>query len=103
MLPPCGTGIAAAALRRAGVRIPPEMLQQLRYGRALDNRRLKAAGAPLRHTTRETVQAFAEHLRIAAIRGGEAEPYRYEREVEQFLRYSPSVRRGVEQAAESRR
>ena len=40
------------------------------------------------------MQAFAEHLRIAAIKSGEAEPYRYEREVEEFLRYSPSVRRG---------
>jgi UDP-glucose 4-epimerase len=79
------------------------MLRQLRFGRGLDNRKLKAAGVPLRHTTRETVQAFAEHLRVAAIRQNEGEPYRYEREVEEFLRYSPSVRRGVEQTAESSR
>ena len=43
------------------------MLSQPRFGRGLDNRKLKAAGVPLRHTTRETVQALAEHLRIAAI------------------------------------
>jgi UDP-glucose 4-epimerase len=101
LLPPWGTGLAAGALRRLGFKLPPEMLNQLRFGRGVDNRKLKAAGVPLRHTTRETVQAFAEHLRIAAIRSGEAEPYRYEREVEEFLRYSPSVRRGVEQTPES--
>jgi UDP-glucose 4-epimerase len=103
LLPPWGTGLAAVPLKRLGLNLSPEMLRQLRFGRAVDNRKLKAAGAPLRHTTRETVQVFAEHLRVAAIKRGEAEPYRYEREVEEFLRYSPSVRRGVEQAAESAR
>jgi UDP-glucose 4-epimerase len=96
LLPPWGTSLAAAPLRRLGLGLSPEMLAQLRFGRGVDNRKLKAAGVPLRHTTRETVQAFAEHLRIAALRSGEAEPYRYEREVEEFLRYSPSVRRGAE-------
>ena len=52
------------------LRIPPEMLQQLRYGRALDNRRLKAAGYAFRATSRETVQAFAEHLRVRGLRAG---------------------------------
>jgi UDP-glucose 4-epimerase len=103
LLPPWGTGLAAAPLKALGLNLSPEMLRQLRFGRAVDNRKLKAAGAPLRHTTRETVQAFAEHLRVAGIKRGEGEPYRYEREVEEFLRYSPSVRRGVEQAAESSR
>ena len=103
LLPPWGTGLAAVPLKRLGLNLPPEMLRQMRFGRALDNRKLKAAGAPLRHTTRETIQAFAEHLRVAAIKRGGAEPYRYEREVEEFLRYSPSVRRAVEQPAESPR
>jgi UDP-glucose 4-epimerase len=92
VLPPWGTGIAAAALRRAGVRIPPEMLQQLRYGRALDNRRLKAAGYAFRATTRETVQAFAGYLRVRRLRPADGEGYQYEREVEEFLRWSPAVR-----------
>jgi UDP-glucose 4-epimerase len=92
ILPPWGTGIAAAALRRAGVRIPAEVLQQLRYGRALDNRCLKATGYALRATTRETVQAFAEHLRIRGLRPADGEGYRYERDVEEFLRWSPAVR-----------
>jgi len=103
ILPPWGTGLAAEPLKLVGLRLSPEMLRQLRFGRGLDNRKLKAAGVPLRYTTRETVQAFAEHVRVAAIKRGGAEPYRYEREVEEFLRYSPSVRRRVEQAAESPR
>ena len=68
------------------------MLLQLRYGRGLDNRRLKAAGFTYRYTTRETVQAFAEHLRLRSVLKGVQEPYRYEKEVEDFLRWSPSVR-----------
>ena len=35
----------------------------------------------------------AEALRVRPLRRGEGEPYRYEREVEEFLRWSPSVRR----------
>ncbi|MDP9293271.1 MAG: hypothetical protein M3O90_02425 [Actinomycetota bacterium] len=69
------------------------MLNQLRYGRGVDNRRLKATEAPLRYTTRETVAALAEHLRVAAVRPAGGESFRYEREVEEFLRYSPSVKR----------
>jgi UDP-glucose 4-epimerase len=103
ILPPWGTGLAAKPFELVGLRLSPEMLKQLRFGRGVDNRKLKAAGVPLRHTTRETVQAFAEHLRVAAIKRGGAEPYRYEREVEEFLRYSPSVRRRVEQAADPSR
>jgi UDP-glucose 4-epimerase len=92
VLPPWGTGMAAAALRRVGVRIPPEMLQPLRYGRGLDNRRLKATGYHLRATSRETVLAFAEHLRVRDLRPALGAGYRYEREVEEFLRRSPAVR-----------
>jgi len=98
ILPPWGTGLATAALRAAGVRIPDEMAQQLRYGRAIDNRKLKAAGYTLRYTTREAVSRFAEDLRVRALRQDGNAPYRYEREVEEFLRYSPSVRRRSEQA-----
>ncbi len=97
VLPPWGTGLATSALRAAGLRIPEEMAQQLRFGRALDNRKLKAAGFSLRYTTREAVTKFAEDLRVRALRQDGSAPYRYEREVEEFLRYSPSVRRRNEQ------
>jgi UDP-glucose 4-epimerase len=97
ILPPWGTGLATTALRAAGVRIPDEMAQQLRYGRGMDNRKVKAAGCDLRYTTREAVTRFAEDLRVRSLRQGGSAPYRYEREVEEFLRYSPSVRRRSEQ------
>src|SRR4051794_29837035 len=92
LLPPWGTGLAASALRRAGLGIPPEMLQQLRFGRAIDNRRLKASGYRYRYTTRETVLRLREHQRIAPLLGKrDGDGSRYEREVEEFLRRSPSV------------
>jgi UDP-glucose 4-epimerase len=93
VLPPWGTGLAAGVLGRVGVRIPPEQLSLLRYGRALDNRRMKATGYRFRYTSREAVIAFAEHQRVASILAGQAgEGYRYEEAVETFLRRSPSVR-----------
>ena len=100
VLPPWGTGLATRALRATGVRIPEEVAQQLRFGRGLDNRKLKAAGFSLRYTTREAVAKFAEDLRVRALRQDGGAPYRYEREVEEFLRYSPSVRRRGETARE---
>jgi UDP-glucose 4-epimerase len=92
ILPPWGTGLAAAALRRVGLRISPEMLNQLRFGRGIDNRRYKATGFEYGYTSRETVLKLAEHLRLDPIVRGAQEPYRYEREVEEFLRWSPHVR-----------
>jgi UDP-glucose 4-epimerase len=93
ILPPVATGLAAGALRRAlGVRIAPEMFKQLRYGRGLDNRKLKSTGFEFAYSTRETVLKFAEHLRLRSVLRGVREPYRYERDVEEFLRRSPSVR-----------
>ncbi|MEA2465974.1 MAG: UDP-glucose 4-epimerase, partial [Thermoleophilaceae bacterium] len=92
ILPPWGTGLAASALRRLGVNVPPEMLQQMRFGRGIDNRKLKATGFQYRFTTRETVMRLAEHMRLHPIVRGATEPYRYEREVEDFLRWSPHVR-----------
>ena len=92
LLPPWGAGVAAAALRRLGLSIPPEMLGQLRFGRGLDNRKLKANGFRYRYTSREAVAALAEHMRLHPVMRGAAEPYRYEREVEDFLRWSPHVK-----------
>jgi UDP-glucose 4-epimerase len=93
VLPPWGTGLGAAGLRGLGVRIPAEVLQQLRYGRGLDNRRLKATGCRIGHTTREAVLAHGEALRLKPLVGSGSSGYRYEREVEEFLRWSPHVRR----------
>lgn len=92
VIPPWGTGLTLAALRRLGLRIPPEMVNQLRFGRGVDNRKLKATGFTYSYTSRETVLKFGEYLRLHPVLRGAQEPYRYEREVEEFLRWSPSVR-----------
>jgi UDP-glucose 4-epimerase len=93
VLPPWGTGLAVAALRRAGTPIHPELLPQLRFGRALDNRRYKATGFRYRSTTRETVLRLREQQKLAPIMAGRGNgAYRYEAAVEEFLRFSPSVR-----------
>jgi UDP-glucose 4-epimerase len=92
VLPPWGTGLAVQGLRRAGLTIQPEMLPQLRFGRALDNRRYKATGFVYQHTTRETVLRLREQQRLEPIlRGATGSSYRYEAAVEEFLRFSPSV------------
>jgi UDP-glucose 4-epimerase len=93
VLPPFGTSLAAAALRPLGLRFPEEVLNQLRYGRGLDNRALKLAGYRYRYTSREAVLDHAKAMRARPLLESRNEPYRYEREVEEFLRWSPSVRR----------
>jgi UDP-glucose 4-epimerase len=91
VLPPWGTGFAAAQLRRLGLRIPLEMLQALRFGQGLDNRHLKATGYAYGYTSREAVLKLRAHQRLRPLLRSGSEPYRYEREVEEFLRWSPSV------------
>ena len=102
ILPPWGTGLAASVARRLGVRIPPEMLNQLRFGRGVDNRRLKAAGFEYSHTSREAAIKLGEHMRLHPLMRGDGEPYRYEREVEEFLRWSPNVRRAQPRTSDIR-
>jgi UDP-glucose 4-epimerase len=93
VLPPWGTGALAAPLRRVGFRIPDEMVNQLRFGRGVDNRKLKATGFRYEYTTREAVLKFGEHLRLHPVVRGTEPAYTYEKEVEEFLRWSPHVRR----------
>jgi UDP-glucose 4-epimerase len=78
-------------LRYLGVELPDEVLDLLRYGRGIDNGRLKRAGFEYRYTSAGAVEAFIEALRLRNTVGGQAE-YRYERDVEQFFRHSPAVR-----------
>lgn len=92
VLPPWGTVFAAMQLRRLGVPAPVELLRQLRFGRGLDNRRLKASGFRYRYTTREAVLKLRAQQRLRPLLGSGGASYRYEREVEEFLRRSPSVR-----------
>jgi UDP-glucose 4-epimerase len=93
VIPPWGTGLATSALRRLGVTISAEMVNQLRFGRGLDNRRLKAAGFHYARTSREAVIHLRERLRLDSVVAGVINPYRYEPEVEEFLKHSPHVHR----------
>jgi UDP-glucose 4-epimerase len=92
MLSPFATGLFASALGRLGVvTLPGEVLDLLRYGRGIDNRRLKAAGFEYRYTTAGAVRNFVEAQRLRRV-VGETEPsYRYQGDVEAFFRHSPAV------------
>lgn len=90
-LPPVGTGLVTWPLARAGVTLPDELMQLLRFGRGVDNARIKRAGFDYDYTSAGTVEAFVEALRLRST-VGESEPaYRYERDVEAFFRHSPAV------------
>jgi UDP-glucose 4-epimerase len=91
-LPPYGTGLAASMLDMARVtELPPEMLDLLRYGRGVDNRRLKKAGFAYRYTSAGAVENFAEASRLRRTVGNGRPSYKYERDVEAFFRHSPAV------------
>ncbi len=91
-LPFVGTNLAAEPLRRIGVDIPPELLDLLRYGRGIDNRRLKEAGFEYRYTSAGAVQAFVEAVRLRNTVGrGEDDAFEYQEDVERFFRHSPAV------------
>ena len=63
LLPPFGVRAPLHALRRAGLPAPVELLEALRFGRGLDNRRLKATGFPYRYTSREAILRLRDHQR----------------------------------------
>ena len=96
-LPPVGRSLLAAPLSRLGLDISPELSDLFTYGRGADNRRLKDAGFTYDHTSAGAVQAFVEADRLRRTVGS-PEPYRYERDVEQFFRHSPAVVRQGPQA-----
>lgn len=72
----------------------PDLEPQLRFGKAVDNRKFKATGFRFTHTTRETLLALRRHLKLAPLKPDRGSgSYRYEAAVEEFLRFSPNVRR----------
>ena len=71
--------------------MPLETLRELRFGRGLDNRRLKATGYSYRYTSREAVLKLRAQQRLRPLLRSGSQTYRYEREVEEFLRRSPTV------------
>jgi UDP-glucose 4-epimerase len=90
-MPPVATGLATWPLNRIGAPLPPELLDLLRYGRGMDNRRLKEAGYRYEYTSAGAVRAFIESVRLRQTVGSSSPSYTYERDVEQFFRHSPAV------------
>ena len=89
---PYGHSLLTVPLRYlVGVELPAEVLALLRYGRGIDNRRLKQAGFEYQYTSAGAVQAFVEALRLRSTVGTTEPTYTYERDVEQFFRHSPAV------------
>lgn len=83
-------------LKRLGfVDLPDEYLNLLRYGRGVDNTKLKQAGFEYEYTSAQAVKAFIEAVRLRRTIGESAPAYSYERDVEQFFRHSPSVVREI--------
>ena len=95
-LPPLATGLGTWPLRRLGVPLPDELISLLRYGRGIDNRRLKRAGFEYRYTSAGAVKAFVEALRLRETVGDDEPSYRYERDVEAFFRHSSAVVRDLD-------
>ncbi len=91
-LPFLATDSIGWALRRLKiVDLPTDYLQLLRYGRGVDNSRLKSTGFTYQYSSASAVRAFAEAMRLESIVGTSDPVYKYEREVEQFFRHSPAV------------
>ena len=91
-LPPFGTSFITEPLSRLGVLdLPDDYLALLRYGRGVDNRKLKELGFRYEYTSAQAIQAFIESVRLRNTVGDHQPSYRYERDVEQFFRHSPAV------------
>jgi UDP-glucose 4-epimerase len=91
LLPPVLTLLTAEALARIGaLDLPREVLALLRYGRGIDNRRLREAGFVYGASTAGAVQNFVEGRRLRRSVGSRR-VYHYDNDVETFFRHSPSV------------
>lgn len=90
-LPPFLTGMAVAPLGLVGVDLPPETLDLLRFGRGIDNRRLKQAGFHYGFTSAGAVESFTRAQRLRRTVGERRPAYTYDADVEAFFRHSPAV------------
>jgi UDP-glucose 4-epimerase len=91
-LPPVFTGAAAAPLRRLRlIDLPPEVLDLLRYGRGVDNRRLKSAGFRYDFTSAGAVERFWQGVRLRRTVGTAEPDFVYDADIETFFRRSPAV------------
>lgn len=93
-IPPVGENTALRLLRMTHlVDLPPEHASLLRYGRGVDNSKLKNAGFDYTYTSAGAVQEFIRDVRLRRTIGNRAGGYRYAAEVENFFKHSPAVLR----------
>jgi UDP-glucose 4-epimerase len=87
MIPFIGGTAAMRVLERLGlVDFPPEFVRLLQYGRVVDTSRLhNELGFVPQRTTMDTVMEYGRRRRVRGL-VDEAEPYRYEADLEEFLR-----------------
>jgi UDP-glucose 4-epimerase len=91
-LPPFGfRGLIGSPLSRLGIELTPELVDLLRFGRGVDNRRLQRAGFRYGYTSAGTVEAYVEAMRLRQLEPRAGADYRYERDVENFFRHSSAV------------
>ncbi len=91
-IPFLGAEWIAAGLRRFRIfDVPEELEALLRFGRGVDNRRLKRAGFRYQFTSAGAVDAFAQAERLRHAVGTARSGYKYEQDVENFFRHSPAV------------
>ncbi|MDA8044798.1 MAG: NAD-dependent epimerase/dehydratase family protein [Actinomycetota bacterium] len=92
LMSPLWTGLSTRPLARLGLlTVPPEALDLLRFGRGIDNRKLKRAGFEYRYTTSGAVHQFIENVRLRRVVRQPHPPYRYQGDVEAFFRRSPAI------------
>ena len=97
---PFGINLLSGPLARLGaIDLPKELIDLLRHGRGVDNRRLKQAGFEYHFTSASAVADFVKAVRIRKLAGASVAAYQYERDVEQFFRHSPAVVRDGSQVA----
>jgi UDP-glucose 4-epimerase len=91
-LPPWQTVLLSRPGARLGLfNLPPDLIPLLRYGRGLDTSRFAATGFRYRFSTLEATHAFARTLRLRKGAGTPATDYRYQEDVEHFLRHANSI------------
>ena len=96
-LPPIGTEFFASLMRRTGlVKFPPEVLQLLRFGRGIDNSRLKDLGFVYKYSSLGAVERFAKTRRLSKAIGESQRSYTYDKDVESFFHHSPAVVRSTQ-------
>src|SRR5204862_2919004 len=86
LLPPLGLGVAAFAIRQAGIAfLSPQLLDLLRWGRTLSTTKAaRELGFRAARDTRSAFEDFIQHRRVLRYEP-DHRVYQYEKELEDFI------------------